>query len=571
MRKKYMETGGRRTYLRSIAIAFCSLLFAFCAPFVQAADNTIEKMRDETTAYFKPMTGRVLSVENKNITINLGMKDSVKKGMRFQIFREEAPFKHPVTKEPLGKMEVLTGMLEIKEVREDASFGSLIKGTAEPEDRIRISEKNINLLFCQSKNIDWSMADAYYRSLKETGRFHLIDTGIEAGDLNKILREAADTQADVALVLASEPAEAGTVLIQKLYWVSDGMMFSEMKTVSDAAFTKELKFGQEYYRLQVREASLRIELSFDAVMLTEADVDGDGKQETALGTEREVSIYTLGAGLQSAFGGVRIKGSGSETFLRIDAIDLNRNGKDEIILTSMQDNDIISYIYELKGGEFILLKKYSGFLRRLGNGLVAQEYSPATGFQGAVYSILWEGEYKQGPALKLPKGVNIYDFIHLEESPAGPVILAYSEDGFLNVYDGSNTRIWRSADSTGTFLTTFKKKSPSDLIDKGEWSIKDRLLRSYKQVLSVKRIPLLNIMKGAGSKESQIMSLWWNGLSLEDRVLFGNINGAVLDFTITGDKVLVLARPPFGLKPANILKGESPLKTELYIYSLQGM
>jgi hypothetical protein len=76
-------------------------------------------MRDETMSYFKPITGRIITVEGKKIIMNAGTKDSVRKGMRFQILREEAPFKHPVTKEPLGKLESLVGKLEIKELNTD--------------------------------------------------------------------------------------------------------------------------------------------------------------------------------------------------------------------------------------------------------------------------------------------------------------------------------------------------------------------------------------------------------------------------------------------------------------------
>jgi len=109
------------------------------------------------------------------------------------------------------------------------------------------------------------------------------------------------------------------------------------------------------------------------------------------------------------------------------------------------------------------------------------------------------------------------------------------------------------------------------LVDRGSWSVKDRLSRSNRDILYVKRIPLLDMMQGIGYKKSQIRILRWNGLSMEDDVLVDNIGGTLLDYMVVHDKVIVLASPLFGIKPGNILKGENPVNTELFIYPLKGL
>ncbi len=108
------------------------------------------------------------------------------------------------------------------------------------------------------------------------------------------------------------------------------------------------------------------------------------------------------------------------------------------------------------------------------------------------------------------------------------------------------------------------------LLTRGEWSMKDRLFLKNREVLVVKRIPLIEMVKGIGYKKSQIKNLWWNGLSMEEGVLIDNIKGSVLDYAVSGDKIIVLVSPTFGLgiKPENILKGENPLGSKLYIYSM---
>jgi hypothetical protein len=138
------------------------------------------------------------------------------------------------------------------------------------------------------------------------------------------------------------------------------------------------------------------------------------------------------------------------------------------------------------------------------------------------------------------------------------------------LYD-KDLRLWRSKTDIGGFLISFKKSSPTLLVERGEWSIKDRFFLRNREVLLVKRIPLLEMAKGVGYKRSQIKNLWWNGVSMEEGVLIDNIKGSILDYAVVGDKILVLVSPTFGfgIKPENILKGESPLGSTLYIYSIK--
>jgi hypothetical protein len=566
---KCKEQRGKNLCL--ILCTLCSVFLSLYAPIIAYADdNPLNRMKDETISYFKPMTGEITMVEDKKVVINLGAKDSVKIGMRFNVLREEAPFIHPVTKELLGKMESSVGRLEIKEVGSDSSVGAIIEGEAKEGDKVRISEIKVNMLFCQSKDIDWYLADLYYRNLKETGRFNMIDTGLETDDQLEVLEEARRLHADVALLLTAKSVDSGTVLTQRLFWVSDGLKFYEMYAKVDVAYAKKLRLGEEFFTPQKEEPWLEFELPFSSKLVTTADIDGDGKQEIILSTGKDVKVFMPGGNLQPAFGGIQIKGSALDDHIWLDSIDLNKDGRDEIIVTSMRRNEVTSYIYELSGNEFHLLYKDNFFLRRIGNRLIAQAYSSSEGFDGPVFEIVWKGEYKKGKEIKLPKGVNIYDFIYLDDPRMGRLTVAYDEKGFINVYDDKNTRVWRSKTNTGGFLSTFEKASSSIMIDRGEWAVKDRLFLLNNEVLFIKRSPLLEMIKGLGYKSSKIETLWWNGLSMEEGVLIDNVKGSILDYAVAGDKAIVLVSPMFGIKAGNILKGENPLKTMLYVYPIKG-
>jgi hypothetical protein len=573
----------RPNFSHPLYCALFSLLLAACFSAAAHAADSLDRMRDETMSYFKPLAGRILTVEDRKVTINLGVKDYVKPGMRLNILREEAPFRHPVTGEPLGRLEALMGKLVIKEVGAESSTGEVIEGSAKEGDKVRISEIPVDMLFCQSRDTDWYTADSYYRKLKETGRFNLIDTSVEPEDPAKVIEEAKRRHADVALLLTSQKTNSGMLLKQSLLWVSDGLSFSETSAAVDSAYAKQLRAGDEFFKLRNEQAYLQLDLPIDAKLITVCDVAGDGKKEIVLSTGKDIMFFTLGADLHPALGGMKIVGSTRDDHLWLDSIDLNRNGRDEIIVTSMRGDEVVSYVYELKDTEFHLLYKGDVFLRRLGDRLIAQEHSRSEGFSGDVFEIVWDGGYKKGKTLKLPKGVNIYDFVYIEDPQKGRLLLAYDEGGFLNVYNENNIRVWRSKTGTGGFLRTFKREreAPTTEIDaamldttmigRGEWSVKDRLLLRNKDILMVDRTPLLEMIKGLGYKRSRIQSLWWNGLSMEESVLVDNISGTIFDYAVAGQKILLLASPMFGIKPGNILKGENPLRTELYIYNAKGI
>jgi hypothetical protein len=247
--------------------------------------------------------------------------------------------------------------------------------------------------------------------------------------------------------------------------------------------------------------------------------------------------------------------------------DIYRNGKDDVTLSTVRSGGIVSYIYELQGMEFVILYKGNVFLRKVGEQLLAQAYSKDDGFTGSVFTMIWEEGYKRGNSIDLPKGVNLYDFVYIDDPQTGRLIFAYDEDGFLNLYD-KDMRLWRSKTYTGGFFTKFKKSSPSLSIEQGEWSVKDRLFLKNREVFAIRRIPLLEMARGIGYKKSQIKNFWWNGLSMEEGVLIDNIKGSVLDYAVAGDNIFVLVSPAFGIKPENILKGKNPIGSRLYIFSM---
>jgi hypothetical protein len=80
--------------------------------------------------------------------------------------------------------------------------------------------------------------------------------------------------------LTSRKEDPETVLSQKLFWVSDGVQFSEMNANIEASLEKELGSGDKFFKPSAEEAWRQFDLAFDARLLTVCDIDGDGKRRS---------------------------------------------------------------------------------------------------------------------------------------------------------------------------------------------------------------------------------------------------------------------------------------------------
>lgn len=549
-------------------VIFAVLFFFMIVSLVYGKGDPLEKLKEDALSYFSALNGTVTSVEGTNVVLSLGTKNSVKPGMRVKVLREGVPFIHPVTGEVVGKVEVPVGKIEIRDVRPDASSGVVVAGKAEKGDKVRLSEARIKLMFCQARDVNWYLADEYYRKLNGSGRVKMLDTSLETDDVGKVLAEARRLGADVALLLTSKGSKDGTVLQERLFWVSDGSKFVDAEATVSEAYSKNLKFGEEYFLPQSGEPVMSFDLPFRTSLIAVGDLQGDGKKEVILSDGNSLRVYALGVDLKLLW---EIKGSASDDYIWLDSVDVNHDGKDDIVVTSKKHGGIVSYIYEFTGSGFKRIWEGNYFVRKVGSGLAAQKYSEFEGFKGRVVRLKWAGGgFITDKPLKVPDGVNIYDFIDMKGPAGEDLVLTYDNQGFLNLYSESGLRVWRSKRSTGGDFTTFRNKSTGALSDPGEWTIKDRLVAMQKEVLVVDKKPLVNMMKGLGYTSSSIRDYWWNGFSMEQGELIENVRGSLRDYALSGDKVIVLSSPLMGIKFGNILKGEDPFGTMLYVYLIKG-
>ncbi|MCC6346928.1 MAG: VCBS repeat-containing protein [Nitrospirales bacterium] len=576
-----MRKRSARAIFRFVSLSF--LAFLATAPFAAGALETsqenppgsaspLAELREDTLSYFTPLTGKIVSVEGSSVLLEVSSPRDLKHGMRLLAFKEGASFIHPVTRESLGKIEVPVGSVEVTGTEGKGARGTIITG--KPEDfvnaLVKLPGTGIKVLFSQG-TVEWNLGDAYYQLLRESERFELMGTGADTADIRKMAAEAKAKGAEVLLVLESEDAPDRTVLTQKLYWVGDVKQFAEKKVSVDVSRMKDLRFKAGLFGPKDGEALLSFSLPSGANRLSVADLDGDGSPEILLVTGSTVRIYKPGVDLKMTD---ELRIPDAEEVLWIDTIDSNGNGRDEVLLTTMQRGSVTSAVYEVQEGRLVSLwKAGDSFIRKIGHEVLIQQFSRSEGYEGGISSLVYDGgSYRKGERLKLPPNLNIFDFQFLHAPDGKRAVLTWDDKGYLNLYNEKGIRLWRSSKDYGGFSTSFKRAAPTVMVDRGSWSVKDRLVLRDGEVLVPKRIPLVGVSRSLGYSGSEIKSLWWNGVSVEERPFIEKTSGEVLDYSVMGDRIIVLSKVPFYKKAAGLLKGENPLGSRivLYVYSLKG-
>ncbi|HTR45422.1 MAG TPA: VCBS repeat-containing protein, partial [Thermodesulfovibrionales bacterium] len=321
-------------FLIVLSVVVFSAGTAFC-------EDPVARLKEDTLAYFRPLKGKVTGVEGNLVSADLSTKSGIKPGMRLTVLREGAPFLHPVTKEPLGKTEAAVGTVQVKDVREDGALLSVVKGDVRKGDLLRISEIKVKALFFQDKSVDWSLAEHYYRLLKESGRIEFVDTPLDSGDDEAVLEEARNRGCAVALVLRGTEAGGIMVVRQSLFWVEGPAKIAEEEVKVESSYVKELNLGEAMYSptASAGDALLFFDLPFSGRLVASGDLYGDGHMELIITSGRDIRVFAPGPSLQNLY---EIKGGSSDNFLWIDTLDIDGDGKDEIIVTSMRGGDIVS-------------------------------------------------------------------------------------------------------------------------------------------------------------------------------------------------------------------------------------
>jgi hypothetical protein len=559
-------------------------------------EDIIYKARDSVLSYFDPLNGRIEEIENGDVKVKIDSETPVKRGMRFSVFREGAPIYHPVTNEILGRSENFVGRIEVREKDKDSGLYlcSVVKGDIKVNDKIRITSSKIKLAFFQERKADWAVSESFYRALKNSERFEILEAYTPTYEPDTLSKLARELGAEAVLLFSTHLKHDMMYLDIKLYWSEDTEMFAQIEETLDHSASTILRPEERFIisSVSIREPWASYKLS-KGRLIAAGDVDNNGKREFVISDGNNIKIYSLNDELQELW---LLEGSAGEIHLSLDILDLNKNGISEIFVTSLIDdstplseiNDdamrgikngkmVSSYVieYDPSKGYKKIADNIPYFFRVINKTLLMQKYTRQRVFTGPVYEGEWtDREYRPGKAIKLPEGVNIYGFTFVDWKNSGNAeLISFDDEGYLNLYNQAGELIWKSSKTYGKFFLSFKNKTYSMVNPTVKWAVRGRLItigtERGQEVIVVNKVPLLSSVPGLGTQEAEVYSLWWNEGKMEERLILSGMSGSVTDYLIEGPELFLIARGDTLTFIKNAVTGEFSKGSIVYYYNFR--
>ncbi|MDI1472007.1 MAG: VCBS repeat-containing protein [Thermodesulfovibrio sp.] len=547
-----------------IKIFLCLIFILVLSP-KSFASEIFLPIKTEILSYFPEVKGKVTKIEKDYIIIDKGRKELIKPGQRIILFEETVPLIHPVTRQVIGKSEKIVGTAEVLTAEENSAKALVIEKNIDFESKefllFKIPKSKIRILYAQG-NTEWAVGEGYYRDLKSTERFEIIDAPINLTEPEKLLKDAKNV--DLLLILNQSKQDGNLKLSQELYWVKDKKLFSRSEIEIPSVALSELR--KKYASLIVPEGHtlLSYRLSRSINRIATGNFDGISQNQILIASDSEISLYLINVDMKLKSNYI-LPISGD--ILWFDTGDIDRDGKDEIITTIKKDDRVISLIIKWMEDRFYEIARLNDLFLRIYNGkLIAQTYSPSFGFEGKIFYITpQKTTYQTAEFLNLPVKANIYDFYLL-----GDIIFKWEDDGSLAVYNSKGIPLWRSQESLGYGLQ-YEKQTGISMLSLGKWKVQSRIKPLSNGVIVIEKKPLLGLVNLStfGYRSSKLQLLQWTGIGVEETAITEEMSGEILDYAVSSDKLFVLVKPPFGFNPRRLLQGESPFETILHILSFK--
>ena len=210
-----------------------------------------------------------------------------------------------------------------------------------------------------------------------------------------------------------------------------------------------------------------------------ADVDGDGANEIVFIGGRQVSVHRYEDDRLREIS--TFSHDGFNRLIRVDAADINGNGRAELFVTDFISSQqrLKSMVLEWNDGDFHVIAeradRYLRVLQRPGARplLLSQKRGHAAGFASSVknalfdpgvYEMTWrDGEYVSAGLYALPEGLSLYGFTLGDVSNKGrDDFVAFSDSDHITVYDPKGKIAWESDETYGGNRLFLETPNPDD-------------------------------------------------------------------------------------------------------------
>ncbi len=490
--------------------------FILCLAFLLLPSFATAQTADMLNQDFKPITASLVMPLGSDWIIDQDATRGVKSGDLFSVVTRGKPVVHPVTKEVLGSIEAVRGILQVTNVKSGYSYAKVLSadGPLSPGDQLK-RFYNLPANF-------WDYTDqgeALFVALQAA----LPDLEWQSYTLAQQARPAEPTaipgETQLLFILTDQGLAVKDNALQPIRFYSQQQLFGEdagggsSVTGSAAApgaagivaarphttpvpaapsggllssFTDKL-FGSKTDRPGALVAGTHTQRGGLIVSSTEkregvwygphmqgqpvglevADFDGDGKQEVAIAFTERIVIGRIVDGQFDQI--VSHKFDLAMNPLSLDGIDLNHDGKVELYVTATRGLSASSIVLELQNGQLKeTISNIPWFVRKatlpgegevlLGQVINSDAIDKASDYAGPIFRISRTGdELSKAAEVNVPPFVEVHGFLPIDLAGRSAIVNIDVNDKLQLLEQGGGS-LWESSDYYGGSKSFFERK-----------------------------------------------------------------------------------------------------------------
>lgn len=260
-------------------------------------------------------------------------------------------------------------------------------------------------------------------------------------------------------------------------------------------------------------------------LLAPGGIDSDGKRLVFMAQDRSVQLYREGEGRPITGFGLGVV----DKIISLDYVDADGDGKPELYVTIMNQGELASQVWELKGKKLVKVADSIPYFFRaiaLAGGplkLYAQEQGRKEDqYYGDVYEVARSGKkIIKKSKIPMPRYGNVYGFNQFKQESGELLTVVYHEENYLIVYDKQHKELWRSNDKFGGSELYYQIQDLDRaryMGDSNRWYFMNQRIQvtSKQEILVGKNEGFWVLGNARMYKKGAVYSLYWNGAALEE-------------------------------------------------------
>ena len=508
------------------------------------------ELPEQLTKDYQAIDGYVvMQIENEYL-IDLDASKGIRAGDIFSLVVPGEKIVHPVTGEVIGTLDSNKGFLRVTRLKSGYSYAELLPGSDSIKkgapirryDQVpallqsdpSVPEETRQELRTMLPQFEWlATEDDEVKPLIifELGQSSLTIQTATGNQLNSYLLDESGFSGSEQQITPIEVATPPAIIEAPIKPVAPvAVEKAPEETGSDSVIIRRKEETQQgvWYGPDIDEA---------VVGMTVGDFDGDGRNETAIASERNILIGRKEENRFQMTGKIPV--SVSLKVLAIDSIDIDGDGSEEVTVSAFGDNGMESFLIAYRQEMYQIIEKDIEWHLRVvnfqGEGavLLGQKMSRNENYYQDAFRVAWDGMMLvQDETISLPPRVNIYSVAPFVDRDGKTVFAYLTTTDFLKVTDNEGDVLWESPDYVGGSEVRFERQL-GNADSEGIYFIPSRVVVAQTGEILANRSEGHRVVAGYREfKKGQILAFEWNGLTMNETWKTKIENGYLADFAM---------------------------------------